>query len=99
MQAAEINLSRVTHFSFQILFQGMGDLWKEINKEIIDFIYNSATPDSSRIIAPLDELEEPPWPETMHLAPSLYSSLYTGRDNVVYAIEFRLYNLSSSWRD
>ena len=58
LQAAEITLLRVTYFSFQILVQGMGDLWKEINKEIIDFIYNSATPDFSRIIAALDVLEQ-----------------------------------------
>ena len=57
LQTAEITLLRVTYFSFQILVQGMGDLWKEINKEIIDFIYNSATPDFSRIIAALDVLE------------------------------------------
>ena len=38
----------------------MGDLWKEINEEIIDFIYNSAIPDSSRIIAALDVLERQP---------------------------------------
>ena len=50
LQAAEITLLGVTYFSFQILVQGMGDLWKEINEEIIDFIYNSATPHSSRII-------------------------------------------------
>ena len=60
LQAAEITVLRVTYFSFQILVQGMGDLWKEINEEIIDFIYNSATPDSSRIIAALDVLEQQP---------------------------------------
>ena len=38
----------------------MGDLWKEISEEIIDFIYNSATPDLSRIIAALDVLEQQP---------------------------------------
>ena len=60
LQAVEITLLRVTYLSFQILVQGMGDLWKEINEEIIDFIYNSATPDSSRIIAALDVLEQQP---------------------------------------
>ena len=60
LQAAEITLLRATYFSFQILVQGMGDLWKEINKEIIDFIYNSATPDFSQIIAALDVLEKQP---------------------------------------
>ena len=60
LPAAEITLLRVTYFSFQILVQDMGDLWKEINKEIIDFIYNSATPDFSQIIAALDVLEQQP---------------------------------------
>ena len=60
LQAAEISLLRLTYFSFQILIQGMGDLWQEINEEIIDFICNSATPDSSRIIAALDVLEQQP---------------------------------------
>ena len=60
LQAVEITLLRVTYLSFQILVQGMGDLWKEINEEIIDFIYNSAIPDSSRIIAALDVLEQQP---------------------------------------
>ena len=58
LQAAEITLLRVTYYSFQILVQGMGDLWKEIIEEIIDFIYNSATPDSSRTIAALDVVEQ-----------------------------------------
>ena len=31
LQAAEITLLRLTYFSFQILLQGMGDLWQEIN--------------------------------------------------------------------
>ena len=60
LQAVEITLLRVTYLSFQILVQGMGDLWKEINEDIIGFIYNSATPDSSRIIAALDVLEQQP---------------------------------------
>ena len=68
----------------------MGDLWKEINEDIIDFIYINATPDSSQIIAALDVLAT-----AMHLAPPLHSSLYTRRDNVVYVIRFRIYDLSS----
>ena len=65
LQAPEITLLRVTHFSFQILVQGMEDLWKEINEEIIDFIYNSATPDSPRITAALDVLEEQPYDQKL----------------------------------
>ena len=60
LQAAKITLLKLTYFSFQDLVHGMGDLWKEVNEKIIDFIYNSATPDSSRIIAALDVLEQQP---------------------------------------
>ena len=43
----------------------MGDLWKEINEDIIDLIYNNATPDSSRIIAALDVLEQQPYDQNL----------------------------------
>ena len=59
-KAAEITILRVTYFSFQILVQSIGNLWKEINEEINDFISNNAAPDSSWIIDVLDALEQRP---------------------------------------